>query len=191
MDQSFSCPSNQVIELPSGEIPCRATKHQSTNLGLGLNMEMSKGSGGKRLDLQCRGVEKLEINNSEFKRSSTSGSQVDQQLQKNVLINHSMVLYLKEEIGLPLDQHEVQALNVHGKNLIRVSISNPLPRSTLTQKLPWLRLDCQCLLSKEDGRCLHSRLRYTLCTCSSSFSYLLEILSSRAHHSWSLELRGE
>ncbi|KAF9960866.1 hypothetical protein BGZ65_011610 [Modicella reniformis] len=118
-----------VIELPSGEIPSRATKHQSTNLGLGLNIEMSKGSGGKRLDLQCRGVDKLELNNSEFKRSSTSDTQVDQQLQKNVLINHSMVLYLKEEIGLPLDQHEVHALNVHGKSFdtyIHTQLSAPI-----------------------------------------------------------------
>ncbi|KAF9362208.1 hypothetical protein BGX34_006614 [Mortierella sp. NVP85] len=96
-------PTREALPIFGGEIPCRATKYQSANIGLGLNIETSKASGGKKLDLQCRGVEELEINNSEAKRCSPSDSTVDQLLQKNLLINHSIMLYLQETIGLQLD----------------------------------------------------------------------------------------
>ncbi|KAF9349138.1 hypothetical protein BGX34_002015, partial [Mortierella sp. NVP85] len=104
--------SNETLELLSGELPSTATKHQSISLGLDLNIEMSKGSGGKRLDLQCRAGE-LEVNNSEFKRCGTKSWKLDQQLPKNILINHSMMLYLKEKIDFPLEEYELQALDVH------------------------------------------------------------------------------
>ncbi|KAK3821012.1 MAG: hypothetical protein J3Q66DRAFT_398083 [Benniella sp.] len=104
--------SNEALDLIPGEIPSRATKHQSTCLGLELNIEMSKGSGGKRLDLQCR-AEDLEVNNSEFKRCGATQGKLEQQLPKNLLINHSMMLYLKEKIDFPLDEYELQALDVH------------------------------------------------------------------------------
>ncbi|KAG0004335.1 GATS protein-like 3 [Modicella reniformis] len=95
-----------------GELPSRATKHQSAYLGLELDIEMSKGSGGKRLDLQCR-AGNMELNNCEFKRCDTAQGKLEQQFPKNVLINHSMMLYLKEKIGFPLDKYELQALDVH------------------------------------------------------------------------------
>lgn len=46
---------------------------------------------------------------------STTDSQLDQQYHKDLLINHSMMLYLKEKIGFQVEQYELQALHVHGK----------------------------------------------------------------------------
>ncbi|KAF9939434.1 hypothetical protein BGZ65_010488 [Modicella reniformis] len=37
----------------SGEIPSRATKFQSSSLGLELNIDMAKGAGARKLDMQC------------------------------------------------------------------------------------------------------------------------------------------
>ncbi|KAF9353999.1 hypothetical protein BGX34_011256 [Mortierella sp. NVP85] len=89
-----------ILKLLSGEIPSRATKHQSVNLGLDLGIELSKRSGGRKLDLQCRvGDQELEISNSEFKRCFSAPSKLDEQYPKNVLINHAMMLYLSEAIG--------------------------------------------------------------------------------------------
>ncbi|KAF9950313.1 hypothetical protein BGZ65_006710, partial [Modicella reniformis] len=80
-------------------MPCRATKHQSNSLGMNL-----KSLRGKRLDLQCRAGEmELELNNSEFKRCFSTPSKLNQQYSKNVLINHSMILHLKEMINFLVD----------------------------------------------------------------------------------------
>ncbi|KAF9950451.1 hypothetical protein BGZ65_006605, partial [Modicella reniformis] len=103
--------SERELELISGELPSRATRHQSKGLGLDLNIEISNRSGGKRLDLQCR-VNELELNNSEFKRCDAPQSKMDHQLRKNILINHAMMLYLKETIDFPLEMNNLQALDV-------------------------------------------------------------------------------
>ncbi|KAK3821015.1 MAG: hypothetical protein J3Q66DRAFT_398086 [Benniella sp.] len=100
------------LDFLSGEIPSSTTKHQSTCLGLDLDIEISKGSSGKRLDLQCRAGD-LEVNNSEFKRCGTTQGKLEQQLPKNLLINHSMMLYLKEKVDFQLGEYELQALDVH------------------------------------------------------------------------------
>jgi hypothetical protein len=105
--------TDHIFLFLSGELPCNATKYQSSFLGIELNTEISKGSGGKRLDLQCR-VGDLELNNSEFKRCGTTPAKLEQQFPKNVLISHSMMLYLKDVIDFPLDNCELQALDVHG-----------------------------------------------------------------------------
>ncbi|KAF9163992.1 hypothetical protein BGX20_001120, partial [Mortierella sp. AD010] len=80
--------SNQSLELISGEIPCRATKYQTSSVGLGLDLDFSKSTGGKRPDLQCR-LGDLELNNCEFKRCDANSSKLEQQFPKNILIRDS------------------------------------------------------------------------------------------------------
>ncbi|KAF9344085.1 hypothetical protein BGX34_006006, partial [Mortierella sp. NVP85] len=104
--------SSKALELEAGELPSRATKYQSTCLGTDLSMEVSKSSGGRRLDLQCR-VGDLEINNSEFKRCESAKGRREEQLPKNLLINHAMILYLRDHVGLSPEEYELQALDVH------------------------------------------------------------------------------
>ena len=96
-------------------MPSRATKYQNDILGSELNIDMANGAGARKLDLQCRTGSELEVNNSEFKRCFTTRTELDKQLRKNITICHSMMLYLKEKIALPLETYEVQALDVHGK----------------------------------------------------------------------------
>lgn len=69
---------------------------------------------GRKLDLQCR-AEEYELNNSEFKVEGASEQQVEVQYQKNLRVNQAMMLYLKEQIGMPLEDLDVLALDVHGK----------------------------------------------------------------------------
>lgn len=69
---------------------------------------------GRKLDLQCR-AEEHELNNSEFKVDGASEQQVEVQYRKNLRVNQAMMLYLKEQIGMPLEDSNVLALDVHGK----------------------------------------------------------------------------
>ncbi|KAG0199701.1 hypothetical protein BGX31_004241, partial [Mortierella sp. GBA43] len=97
-----------------GELISRATKLQSSLLlNTDIRQDGAKAS-GKKLDLQCRaGSDDLEIDNSEFKRCSTSPSKLDPQYPKNLLINHAMLLYLKDNIGLDVNTHHILFLDVH------------------------------------------------------------------------------
>lgn len=69
---------------------------------------------GRKLDLQCR-AEEHELNNSEFKVDGASEQQVEVQYRKNLRVNQAMMLYLKEQIGMPLEESNVLALDVHGR----------------------------------------------------------------------------
>lgn len=69
---------------------------------------------GRKLDLQCR-AEEHELNNSEFKVDGASEQQVEVQYRKNLRVNQAMMLYLKEQIGMSLEDLDVLALDVHGK----------------------------------------------------------------------------
>ncbi|KAK3807063.1 MAG: hypothetical protein J3Q66DRAFT_374923 [Benniella sp.] len=91
--------SKRRVNFISGEIPSRATKRQTACLGEDMNIDISKGSGGKRLDLQCR-VGKLDISNSEFKRCDPSEWQTDR------------------VVGLSVEMYELQALHVEGWTVI-------------------------------------------------------------------------
>jgi hypothetical protein len=106
---------NRVFLFSSGEVPSPATKHQIERLSSYLEIQMAKGSGGRKLDLQCR-LGDLELNNSEFKRCKSSATKLTQQHSKNVLINHSMMLFLEETIGFQVDSNNMLSLDVHGKH---------------------------------------------------------------------------
>ncbi|KAG0212759.1 hypothetical protein BGX31_001429, partial [Mortierella sp. GBA43] len=99
--------------------------HQVSTIELVPDHDFSKGSGAKRLDLQCR-VDDLEINNSEFKRCDPNVTKLEQQFPKNVLINHAIMLYLNDHIGLPLEDIEIQALDVNGTSFyLRLQRQDP------------------------------------------------------------------
>ncbi|OAQ28744.1 hypothetical protein K457DRAFT_545563 [Linnemannia elongata AG-77] len=72
---------------------------------------------GRKLDLQCR-AEEHELNNSEFKVDGASEQQVEVQYRKNLRVNQAMMLYLKEQIGMSLEDLDVLALDVHGLSAV-------------------------------------------------------------------------
>src|SRR5689334_20714733 len=77
-------------------------------------LDLGEARYGRKLDLQCR-CGCLELNNSEFKSTEASPSQVDIQYRKNLRINQAMALYLHHHIGMPLKGFKSLALDVHGK----------------------------------------------------------------------------
>ncbi|KAF9898854.1 hypothetical protein EC991_010204 [Linnemannia zychae] len=68
--------------------------------------------------LTLRSSEELELNNSEFKVDSASEQQVQIQYRKNLRINQAMMLYLREKIGMPLEDLDALALDVHGLSAV-------------------------------------------------------------------------
>ncbi|KAF9083059.1 hypothetical protein BGX27_004271, partial [Mortierella sp. AM989] len=86
-----------------------------------LDHEPGTATYGRKLDLQCR-VDDLELNNSEFKTHGTPMEQVKIQYRKNLRINQAMMLYLKEKVGIRLEDLEVLALDVQGLNALLFSL---------------------------------------------------------------------
>ncbi|KAI8349150.1 hypothetical protein B0O80DRAFT_170740 [Mortierella sp. GBAus27b] len=76
----------EKLESISSEVPSRATKHQIERLSSDLEIELAKGYGGRLGDLEL----------------------------DNVLIKHSMMLYLEEMIGFQADSNDMLSLDVHG-----------------------------------------------------------------------------
>ncbi|KAF9930562.1 hypothetical protein FBU30_000351 [Linnemannia zychae] len=71
--------------------------------------------------LSLRSAEDYELNNSEFKVDSTSEQQVEIQYRKNLRVNQAMMLYLKDQIGMPLEESGILALGVHGIDIMSLS----------------------------------------------------------------------
>ncbi|KAF9405237.1 hypothetical protein BGZ76_006631 [Entomortierella beljakovae] len=105
--------AGHTLTLRSGELTSKATKWQRLLLQQELDHDTGTATYGRKLDLQCRS-EELELNNSEFKASGRSKEQVDLQYRKNLRINQAMMLYLRQNIGMQLEDLEVLALDVHG-----------------------------------------------------------------------------
>ena len=102
-----------------GELTSKATRWQRLLLKQEYNIDTGSATYGRKLDLQCR-VDKHELNNSEFKVDAISSQQTDIQYRKNLRVNQAMMLYLKEEIGMPLENLEVLALDVQGKGILEL-----------------------------------------------------------------------
>ncbi|KAF9901171.1 hypothetical protein BX616_002346 [Lobosporangium transversale] len=97
-----------------GELTSKATKWQRRLLQKEMELELGSSLYGRKLDLQCRTVDHLEINNSEFKIDSKSDEQVEVQYRKNLRVNQAMMLYLRDQIGFQLQDLELLALDVRG-----------------------------------------------------------------------------
>ncbi|KFH73935.1 hypothetical protein MVEG_01148 [Podila verticillata NRRL 6337] len=100
------------LSLRSGELTSKATRWQRLLMQQEYNVDAGSATYGRKLDLQCR-AEEHEINNSEFKVDGASEQQVEVQYRKNLRVNQAMMLYLKEQIGMPLKDLDVLALDVH------------------------------------------------------------------------------
>ncbi|KAG0256162.1 hypothetical protein BG011_004719 [Mortierella polycephala] len=77
----------------SGELASQATRWQRLLMQSEYDIESRAAVYGRKVDLQCR-VGDWELNNSEFKASSTSKEQVEVQYRKNIRINQAMILFL-------------------------------------------------------------------------------------------------
>ncbi|KAF9195257.1 hypothetical protein BGZ49_003058 [Haplosporangium sp. Z 27] len=102
------------LTFRSGELTSKATKWQRRLLQKEMELESGSSLYGRKLDLQCRTVDHLEINNSEFKTESRSEEQIEVQYRKNLRVNQAMMLYLRDQIGFQLQDLELLALDVHG-----------------------------------------------------------------------------
>ncbi|KAF9387789.1 hypothetical protein BGX21_000471 [Mortierella sp. AD011] len=100
------------LSLRSGELTSKATRWQRLLMKQEYDMDPGQATYGRKLDLQCR-VGELELNNSEFKADTIPPSQVEVQYRKNLRVNQAMMLYLKEQIDMPLQDLDVLALDVH------------------------------------------------------------------------------
>jgi hypothetical protein len=107
-----------LIALPSfmvsGELISRASKYQCEILGGEFN-NTTTSAYGKKVDMQLRVEDEIELNNSEFKRCLTNEQRLELQFRKNLLINHSMMLWLEEKLEWNWDGFPLQAMDVHGK----------------------------------------------------------------------------
>ncbi|KAG0286665.1 hypothetical protein BGZ97_007348 [Linnemannia gamsii] len=101
------------LSLRSGELTSKATRWQRLLMQQEYDVDTGSATHGRKLDLQCR-VDEHELNNSEFKVDGVSEQQVEVQYRKNLRVNQAMMLYLKEQIGMPLEDLDVLALDVHG-----------------------------------------------------------------------------
>ncbi|KAF8923208.1 hypothetical protein BGZ58_003237, partial [Dissophora ornata] len=110
----LSCFTDHALNFETGELVSKASKHRCEILGEELNTDTTTSAYGKKVDLQLRVEDELELNNSEYKRCSTSQQKLDLQFRKNILINHSMMLYLEEMIGWSWDDFHLLAMDVHG-----------------------------------------------------------------------------
>ncbi|KAF9291195.1 hypothetical protein BGZ74_000403 [Mortierella antarctica] len=72
--------------------------------------------------LSLRSAEEHELNNSEFKVDSASQQQVEVRYRKNLRVNQAMMLYLKDQIGMPLEDSDVLALDVHGLSAVSFAL---------------------------------------------------------------------
>ncbi|KAI1306264.1 hypothetical protein EDD11_004818 [Mortierella claussenii] len=109
------------LTLRSGELTSRATQWQRLLLKQEYNIDAGTATYGRKVDLQCR-IDELELNNSEFKVDMISSQQVGIQYRKNLRINQAMMLFLKKKVGLPLEDLEVLALDVHGLSAVIFSV---------------------------------------------------------------------
>ncbi|KAF9993352.1 hypothetical protein BGZ80_005332 [Entomortierella chlamydospora] len=105
------------LSLRSGELTSKATRWQRLLMKQEYDMDPGLATYGRKLDLQCR-VGELELNNSEFKADTIPPSQVEIQYRKNLRVNQAMMLYLKEQIDMPLQDLDVLALDVHGLSAV-------------------------------------------------------------------------
>ncbi|KAF9314422.1 hypothetical protein BG003_004189 [Podila horticola] len=105
------------LSLRSGELTSKATRWQRLLMQQEYDVDAGSATYGRKLDLQCR-AEEYELNNSEFKVEGASEQQVEVQYQKNLRVNQAMMLYLKEQIGMPLEDLDVLALDVHGLSAV-------------------------------------------------------------------------
>ncbi|ORZ08257.1 hypothetical protein BCR41DRAFT_373293 [Lobosporangium transversale] len=83
------------------ELISKASKYQNEILGGELSLDASTSVYGRKVDLQLRITDDIELNNSEFKR-------------KNLLINHSMMLNLEEKVGWSWEDNRLLAMDVNG-----------------------------------------------------------------------------
>ncbi|KAF9898593.1 hypothetical protein EC991_010820, partial [Linnemannia zychae] len=113
--------AGHTLTLRSGELASKATKWQRMLLQQELNHDSGSAAYGRKLDLQCRS-EELELNNSEFKVDGRSKEQVELQYRKNLRVNQAMMLYLRQQIGMRLEDLEVLALDVHGVSAVLFSL---------------------------------------------------------------------
>ncbi|KAF8926146.1 hypothetical protein BGZ47_002888 [Haplosporangium gracile] len=109
------------LTLRSGELTSKATRWQRLLMQQEYDVEAGSATYGRKLDLQCR-AEEHELNNSEFKVDSASEQQVEVQYRKNLRVNQAMMLYLKDQIGLPLEDSDVLALDVHGLSAVLLAL---------------------------------------------------------------------
>ncbi|KAG0379205.1 hypothetical protein BGX24_001313 [Mortierella sp. AD032] len=96
-----------------GELTSKATRWQRRLMKMDYDVNPGKPTYGRKVDLQCT-IDKFELNNSEFKVSGASPQQMQVQFRKNLRLNQSMVLYIHGQIGMPLENLEVLALDVRG-----------------------------------------------------------------------------
>ncbi|KAF9993487.1 hypothetical protein BGZ79_001820 [Entomortierella chlamydospora] len=104
--------SGNRLELRTGELTSKATAWQRKLLQTEFNLEPGTANYGRKLDMQCRSGNH-ELNNSEFKASHIPDAQVELQYRKNIRINQSMMLYLQQTIGMPLNDLQVLGLDIH------------------------------------------------------------------------------
>ncbi|KAF8954100.1 hypothetical protein BGZ46_003019, partial [Entomortierella lignicola] len=111
----LSALAGHKLLLRFGELTSKATRWQHILLKEEYDLDPGTATYGRKLDLhvQCR-FEEWEMNNSEFKTSAISDLQVAVQYRKNLRINQAMMLYLHEKTGMPLEDIECLALDVHG-----------------------------------------------------------------------------
>ncbi|KAF9150700.1 hypothetical protein BGX20_005611, partial [Mortierella sp. AD010] len=109
------------LSLRSGELTSKATRWQRLLMKQEYDMDPGQATYGRKLDLQCR-VGELELNNSEFKADTIPPSQVEVQYRKNLRVNQAMMLYLKEQIDMPLQDLDVLALDVHGLSAVMFAL---------------------------------------------------------------------
>ncbi|KAF9327278.1 hypothetical protein BG006_009394 [Podila minutissima] len=105
------------LSLRSGELTSKATRWQRLLMQQEYDVDAGSATYGRKLDLQCR-AEEHELNNSEFKVDSASEQQVEVQYRKNLRVNQAMMLYLKDQIGMPLEDSDILALDVHGLSAV-------------------------------------------------------------------------
>ncbi|KAG0059077.1 hypothetical protein BGZ89_000718 [Linnemannia elongata] len=105
------------LSLRSGELTSKATRWQRLLMQQEYDVDAGSATYGRKLDLQCR-AEEHELNNSEFKVDGASEQQVEVQYRKNLRVNQAMMLYLKEQIGMSLEDLDVLALDVHGLSAV-------------------------------------------------------------------------
>ncbi|KAK3844786.1 MAG: hypothetical protein J3R72DRAFT_56059 [Linnemannia gamsii] len=105
--------SGDCLKFRSGELTSKATRWQRRLMKMDYDVNPGKPTYGRKVDLQCT-IDKFELNNSEFKVSGASPQQMQVQFRKNLRLNQSMVLYIHGQIGMPLENLEVLALDVRG-----------------------------------------------------------------------------
>ncbi|KAF9940944.1 hypothetical protein BGZ65_005676 [Modicella reniformis] len=102
-----------MFAIIRGDLASKSSRWQKALMKMDYDINPGSPNYGRKVDLQCN-VDKFEISNSEFKTSSASIEQIQVQLRKNLRLNQSMVLYIHNEIKMPLEDLEVLALDVRG-----------------------------------------------------------------------------